>query len=465
MLLRDAILKMQPGDQHIAFCLPNSPEMLCWLIACFHLGVPVTPIIYEQPAEFIEQVLQLIQPRYFLVTTEKFKTLAKIKIPVGCQVNVIDETSETIVDATRQPDNIQASTISPDKLAMIIFSSGTSGHMKGIMHSYQSAYGFIDLLYEVLAATEKLTYLVAQPMGHIGGIVTTLLALFKNGTAILLENFEINQYMQMMQQYQPTHLNLHTPLFYSIINYPTIDKKSFSRVITSFAGGDDLPADLPEQYTEKTGAPMQTGYGMTETGIVIQNRNPYGKYKGSAGTKLHHSAIELRDEKSNAVPLGAVGEIWVKSPACCIGYWNMPELNKTTFVDGWFRTGDLAFQDVEHHYWYQGRASSVIHCGEHILYPATIEQVLFHYPLIKAAAVIGVPDEKRSEVPVAFVELKNPNAKNDILQQAIQDYVATHFQPWQMPIAINIVDALPLGLTGKIDREQLKKMWLTKSTL
>ena len=454
-------LKDMQCSKPIALCLPNSPELLCWQMASFYLGITIIPIIYEHDAKFIEEVLQLTEPCYLLTTLQKQKDLMTIKLPKECKLQVVNNTDQNIRSRkTIKPNaNLPPSVVNDNSLAMIIFSSGTTGQAKGIMHTYKSAYGFIEMLFEVLSANDHLKYIVAQPMGHIGGIVTTLLALFKNGTAILLDQFEITQYMQTIEQYRPTHINLHTPLFFNIINYPSIDKSAFSQIITSFAGGDDIPNDLPSQFTAVTGAPMQIGYGMTETGIVIVNKNPYDKYRGSCGRKIASASIELRDEKGQPVLSKEIGEIWIKSPACCQGYWKMPELNQKTIVNGWFRTGDLAYQDQEGYYWYMGRTSQVIHRGKHLVYPKSIEQVLFEYPNIKTAAVISIPDKSEGEVPIAFIELKNKAVDKHIVSAALVKYAKEHLSPWQQPKAVYILDSMPLNLTGKIDRTALDNLY------
>ncbi len=445
------------SSQHIAFCLPNSPELLCWQLACFHLGIPIIPIIYEQDSSHINQVITLVNAHYLITTTEKH-ALIKQSLPPQCKIKLVDDTYEKINTTNQQNIQLTPSTIDPNNLAMIIFSSGTSGVLKGITHSYRSFYGFMQTLIEILIIKHGLTYLIAQPMGHIGGISTTLITLLYNGTAVLLPGFDTHNYMQAMQEYQPTHINLHTPLYYDLLNYPNINKKAFNNVICAFAGGDNIPENLATAFTKKTGAPLRIGYGMTEIGIVIINPNPYDQHKGSIGKKIKSVQIQLRDNNNNPVAQGEPGEIWVQSPACCSGYWNLPELNQKTFIDGWFKTGDLAYLDQENYYWYMSRASEIIHHKNHIIYPSIIEQILFAHPAIKAAAVIGLPDENKKEIPIAFIELKNKST-NPVTPDQIMKYATEHLQEWQIPNKIIILDKLPLNLTGKIDGIKLKKLY------
>lgn len=444
----------------VALCLTNSPELFCWQIACYHLGITILPIIYEQTPAFIQQATQLFAPDVLIISSEKLKQLKTFQ--PRCEIKMVDSVAERI-PAVSFATQVEPSRVDANQLAMVIFSSGTSGDLKGIMHSYATAYGFVTMLVEVLHIDNGLTYIIAQPMGHIGGVTTILFGLLFEGTSVLLEKFNIDEYMEAITRYQPTHLNLHTPLFYEVINYPTIDKTSFKNVTTCFAAGDDMPNDLPRLFKEVTGADMQSGYGMTETGIIMVNWDELS-HLGSIGKKISSADIKICDPQHRPVLRGNVGEIWAKSPAICLGYYQRPDLNQACIVDGWFRTYDLAYQTADDYYWYMGRASSVMKIDEHLVYPQKIEQVLFNFPGVSATAVIShtqINEQGVSvEVPVAFLTLKKDEAtinKTELTQQ-IAAYAKQHLEAWEVPQAFYIIDKLPLNLTGKIDRHALQKM-------
>lgn len=458
------LIELKHQTHPIAFCMPNSPELLSMQLACFHLGIPIVPIIYDQPPEHIQQVVTLTQPARLYMTSEKQEEIWDASVEIDCQIEIIDDTSKTISEmdgADLQSIQLLPIHAKEHDLAAIMFSSGTSGQLKGIMHTYKSLTGFIDTLNEILAIENGLTYLVAQPMGHIGGITTTLTTLLHDGSAILMNEFDVTHFMELMHQHQPTHINLHTPLFYDLLNFPKINKKDFAKIKCAFAGGDDIPIDLPAKFTKATGAPMRIGYGMTEIGIVTINSDPYDDHAGSVGKIISSAVIQIRDDIGVVVAPDVTGEIWVKSPACCLGYWQMAKLNQSTFVDGWFRTGDLAYIDKDGYYWYMGRATQLIHRLNHCVYPSDIEQVLFTYPGIKSAAVIGIKDAKEGEAPVAFVDFKSA-VVDDGAQDKLLQFMAKHLDAWQMPKQVIVLDELPLNLTGKIDRNKLKLMYAVR---
>lgn len=445
-------------NQRIAFCLPNSPELLCWHIACFYLGIPIIPIIYEQTPGFIEEVIHLTRPSYLIVSSAKKEEL-NLACLRTCKIKIIDDKAQAIKKmALPHPlPLIPSSTIQSSALAMVIFSSESSGQLKGIKHTYESAYEFLIGLENALNTHTELTFPIAQSLGHVEGIVTTLMCLLNEGLGILLDGFEVSDYLSALKQYHPTHIYLPISLFNDLTHFPGIDNMAFSQIKICLGVGHDCPVELPTLFTEKTGAVLQVGYGMPEIGIIMVNPFPYDKYKGSYGTQFAFTEITLRDETGNIVQGRETGEIWVKSPALCQGYWNSPTLDQN-FKDGWLKTHDLAFQDSDGYFWFRGRITDVIYSENHRLYPKNIEDVLSTYPAVKAVAVIGLSHLQKQEVPVAFVELKNFKEENSEIQDAILEFATKHLQQWQIPHKVFILEKLPLNLTGKIDRIKLKKM-------
>lgn len=464
----ETLTKMQCQNQRLAFCLPNSPELLCWYLACIHLGITIIPLQFEHNAQFIEKALQLTEPFCLFTNSLKKRDLGDIRLPKQCKMEIIDDTYKALYKHIEQQTNLifnperDLSKVDPKTLAMIIFSSSSEGELKGIMHSYQSAYAFIDMLSDVQSAKEHPLYVVAESLGQMGGITNTLLTLLKNGTVVLLDHFEVRDYLETLSQYKPTHIDLRKPFFYNILNYPNLDKKGFDRILTCFVGCDEISPELPAQLHEKTGAPIQTGYGLAETGFVTINRTAWLKNPGSCGQKIPFASIDLKDEGNGYVRIGEVGEIWIKSPALSLGYWNMPELTQTMFVNGWFKTGDLAMLDKEGYYWFKGKKTEIIHRDQHFIYPQTIEQILLKCPDVKIAAVVATPDPNEGEVPIAFVELKERITEIKVNGNSIKEKLLKHCKDelllYQQPKELYILDKLPLNQTGKIDKKVLQKM-------
>ena len=449
----------------VAICLPNSPELLCWQMATFLTGATLLPIIYDEPDEFILKAVTLTQAKLLIISKERRQNIEDSQTEATKIVAVdvdhenlrirsaTNDASVTLGNVVRQVDS--------DQLGMVIFSSGTSGTMKGIMHSQASILAFVENLATVLSARKRMSYLVAQPMGHIGGIVTSLLTLLFSGTVILLRQFETNAYLKTLKAHKPTHINLHTPLFYDIVDIDNLDRDSFSNIECCFAAGDNLATELPQRFTDLTGAKMRTGYGMSEIGIVTVNMTPYGSHAGSVGYCVSGMSVQIRDKNKSLTQSGQVGEIWAKSPVQCLGYWQMAELNAETIDGQWFRTGDAGYANADGEYWYVGRLSTAIDLGGQTLFPSQIEKVLYALPFINKACATSAPRSDKSQL-ILYVEItREAQAKDapaqewvDMLGRLLHDELA--IEPRR--IDIRLLAKMPLNMTGKIDRAAIKDM-------
>ncbi len=470
----EILQKMQGENRKIAFCLPNSPELLCWHLACIHLGIAIVPIPYEAEPKYIEEVFRITEPQAFYTSPRKKRDLMEIRFPKLCKIEEIDDTYKSLYKHIEQQTHLifnptrDLSKVDPKALAMIAFSHDgkikvkETLELKGIMHSYQSAHCFIELLYDVMGVRENLSSVTAQSMGHLEGIAAILFPLLKNGTVVLLEKFEIHDYLDALTEFQPSHIWLRDHEIYEIANSGSVNKKGFDRINTCFAIYKNIPIDLAQRFHEKTGAAIQFGYGMTETGIVTINRMPWLKNPGSIGQKIPFASIDLRDENEGFVRISDVGEIWIKSKASFLGYYNAAELTQKMLVNGWFRTDDLALLDKEGFYWYKGPKTFFIHKGQHSLYPQALEAVLIKFPQVKRVIVIAAPDQVEGEVPVAFVEIKEPvtTLKMDLgeIKEKLMKLCQEQLSQFQQPKEIFILEQFPLDGDGKIDMSSLKNM-------
>jgi long-chain acyl-CoA synthetase len=241
------------------------------------------------------------------------------------------------------------------------------------MHSYDSAKNIIKTLIDLFAIKNTSIYLIAQSLGHLSGITALLMTMLQEGTVVLLENFVMADYIADMERYKVTHINLSASLFNEIAHYSEINRNAFNYLQSCFVGGDMISRNLPLTFTTATGAKMQTGYTMSEVGIITYNQEPYEDFAGSWGKKINGVDIQLRNASGEIVGTKETGEIWIKSPACCIGYWNNETLNAKTFMQGWFRTGDLACADEKGYYWYKGQMSDADYAAADIQQTETIE--------------------------------------------------------------------------------------------
>jgi malonyl-CoA/methylmalonyl-CoA synthetase len=218
------------------------------------------------------------------------------------------------------------------------------------------------------------------------------------------------------------------------------------------SGSAPLPAEVLEKFRVLYGHVILERYGMTETLMNVSNPYSGERRAGTVGLPLPHVALKVCDEAGAAVPDGTAGEVWVRGPNVCAGYWRRPDATAAAWSDGWFRTGDIGVRAPDGYLTLQGRRSDLIISGGFNIYPREIEELLLEQPGIREAAVIGAPDPVRGEVPVAYVVTE---AALD--ETALRARLATQLASFKLPRAVMRVDALPRTALGKVQKHLLPR--------
>jgi len=219
-------------------------------------------------------------------------------------------------------------------------------------------------------------------------------------------------------------------------------------------GGDTVPVNMQERFRALFGIPVRELFGMTES--VPVTCIPDGAARpGSMGPALGPLDTRVADSEGNALADGQVGELQVQSPANFVGYWADPETTAASFHDGWLRTGDLVRRDAEGFYWFEGRLKQIIVRGGSNISPQEVEEALYHHPGVLEAGVIGMPDPAYGEKVIAFVALREGHTPSEA---ELRDFVRNRIAEYKIPERIVFLSVLPKGLTGKVQRRDLKDM-------
>jgi len=221
-------------------------------------------------------------------------------------------------------------------------------------------------------------------------------------------------------------------------------------------GGAPIPKPLMEAWVKEKNIVFRQGYGLTEVGPnCFSMTNNEAKTKiGSIGKPIFHSQVRLVDENKKNVPIGEAGEMIIKGPHVCKGYWENPEATEKSLVDGWFYTGDIARMDKEGFFYIAGRAKEMIISGGENIYCAEVEAVFNNHEAVKQCALIGKPHKKWGEVGILVVELK----KNKMItKEELIKFSKKYIAKYKIPRELKIVDKMPEITLGKIDKKALKK--------
>src|SRR5215510_3836872 len=219
------------------------------------------------------------------------------------------------------------------------------------------------------------------------------------------------------------------------------------------SGGAALPVEVLRAFDEAFGVPLLEGYGLSETSPVASFNHPDREHKpGSIGTPIRGVQMRVVDSEDHDVPQGEVGEIAIRGPNVMKGYWQRPEATAEALRDGWFHTGDLARVDEDGYFFIVDRKKDLIIRGGYNVYPREIEEVLYEHPAVAEAAVIGVPHPALGEEVGAAVALKDGTTATP---DELREFVKTRIAAYKYPRAVWIVDNLPKGPTGKIQRREI----------
>jgi fatty-acyl-CoA synthase len=217
--------------------------------------------------------------------------------------------------------------------------------------------------------------------------------------------------------------------------------------------GDAVPKHLLDAWPSHFWQPLCQAYGMTESSGGFRNEPPWDR-PGSVDLPFPGTQARRVDEAGRECGVGEIGELLLRSPAMFAGYWNDPQTTAAVMGDGWFRTGDRAHRDADGYYWFRGRLKQIITCDGEKISPQHIENALLEHADVLEAGVVGRPNAVHGEVPVAFVKLR-PGATVDAA--TLRKFVAARVEHCGVPEEIYIIEALPRGRTGKVDRRKLRE--------
>ena len=343
-----------------------------------------------------------------------------------------------------------------ETIAVLPFSSGTTGLPKGVMLTH---FNLLSCLYQVIQVHEisEADVMINQlPFFHIYGMTVLMgTSIMAGATQVLASRFRpVDEFLSLFETYRPTLFFTVPLIVQEFCHHPKVLTMDWSRLRYVNAGGAILSPEVQERFTQITGVPVMVGYGLTESSPTT-HVTPIRKIKvGSIGLPLSLTEDRIVDPETGAeLRPREIGELWVRGPQVMKGYYNNPEATAQTLVNGWLRTGDLAWKDEEGYVFIVDRLKEVIKCKGFQVPPAEIENVLVSHPDIKDAAVIGEPHPEYGEVPVAYVVLQD---KASLPPEAIIEYAAQGLAKYKRLAKVVITETIPRSASGKILRRLLK---------
>jgi fatty-acyl-CoA synthase len=351
--------------------------------------------------------------------------------------------------------------IGAGEVAIIMYTSGTTGRPKGAMLTHDNIWWNNSMSLLTIDALETDVTLVVAPLFHIGGLNVTTLSAFQKGAEVILHRgFDPSRWIEDIAKYKVTTAFAVPAMLLAVSQNPAFAGADFASVRTIICGGAPVPEPLLHLYA-KRGMPINQGYGLTETApMVTFLTSEWGAAKlGSAGKPGFFVDVALMDAEGKFLhEPGARGEVVTRGPNVMKGYWNKPEATAAAIdASGWFHTGDVGYFDPDGFLYICDRVKDMIITGGENVYPAEVETVLYAHPAIAEVAVLGQPDEKWGEAVIAVVALK-PGAS--LTLEALRAWGTERLARYKLPSRLETIEALPRNPAGKVLKFELRKRFV-----
>ncbi|WP_226482700.1 class I adenylate-forming enzyme family protein [Natrinema amylolyticum] len=456
---------IEPDDRLLIY-VPNCPEFLIAFFGGLKAGTPVSPANPQYQSRELEHQLTDSDAQV-IVTHDRLRDVVEETIS-GTDV---DPLVITVGDA--RPDDVPFEAVdgepicvdrADDDVATQLYTSGTTGKPKGVLSTHKNlrTQAFAGLDAGVTDADEE-RVLVSLPLYHTTGVYhCTWQPLIKGGCVYLRDpsQWDPADAMAAIEEHEISSFNGVTAMFVDMINDESFGEYDLSSLESVGEGGAKMSVTVQEEFESVAGVEMYEGYGLTETSGATHagNNSTFGPRLGSIGQPFRMTNSKIVDDDGNEVPPGEEGELLVRGPHVMKGYHNLPEETEAAFDEnGYFRTGDIARCDEDNYYEIIDRAKDVVVTAGYNVYPSEVEDLLREHEAVADVAVVGVPDERRNEVPKAFV-VPTPNATvgEDITADDVKQFSLDNLAAYKHPRQIEFLDELPRTASGKVRKIELE---------
>jgi acyl-CoA synthetase (AMP-forming)/AMP-acid ligase II len=446
-----------PGDR-VAFLVPNLPEVALayhGVIAAGAVAMMVNPL---STGDELAKYFAVGSPRLAIAAAPLVDAIRAVA--PGLTVISLGEAAgaeplSALLGGPREPPAVA---IDPDAVAVMPYSSGTTGFPKGVMLTHRNIIAqclAIESVTDGDVIIPGAAVIAVLPFFHIYGIMAFLTyGLMRGAKLVTMPRFDLEQYVQLAHRHEVPLLHVVPPILLGLAKYPR--ELALPHVKAALAGAAPLSAELADEFTRRTGAMVYQVYGMTEVSGATHmgSRDPVRNKPGSIGKLIGNAeARVISTETGDDVAPGERGEIWVRGPFVMRGYFENPEATAATIDrDGWLHTGDIGYVDGDGDFWVVDRVKELIKYKGLQVAPAELEAVLLQHPAVADCAVYPQPDDEAGEIPKAAVVLKRDAAAT--ADELIQ-FVHARVSPHKRVRALRFVDAIPKSASGKILRRVL----------
>ena len=446
--------KTDLNNVRIAFIIDPSFEYVATQWGIWRAGGVAVPMCTKHRLPSLEYVIHDTQSQA-LVYSQNYYSLIS---PLFDKTDGIDEASIQTL-ATDLPD------IESSRNAMILYTSGTTGKPKGVVTTHENIQAQIKMLVNAWGWNQEDKILNVLPLHHVHGIINVVSCALWSGASCRFQPRFCEA--EIFNVFKSGRINLFMAvptIYYKLINYwktqSQEEQEQVSKALSQFrlmvSGSAALPISTLEEWGKISGQTLLERYGMTEMGMAISNPYYGERVPGNIGFPLEGMHVRLVDEENKLVESGASGEIQVKGPNVFKEYWGKPEATKDSFVEGWFKTGDIAIE-TEGRYRILGRNSvDIIKSGGHKISALEIEEVIRKNSIVKDCGVVGIPDDEWGEIVVVGIVL---NERMETLPETFEPWLKELLPNFQWPRKYLVLNELPRNVMGKVTKKELQNQF------
>ncbi len=489
-------LGLQPGER-VAVYLQNVPQFVLAMIATWKAGgvmVSINPMNKSRELQY----LLADSDATILVTLESLYLDPTAEVLAGGKTNVhtVITTCETdllgseavpsllagiakqrpagtvdLLELVAQYDGKapEPATFSPDDVAFLTYTSGTTGPPKGAMNTHRNVVFNSQAYRQWISLSPDDVVLGIAPLFHITGLIAGITVCLMTPMPLVLGyRFDPSVVLDLIERWRPTFTVGAITVFTALMNEPSAPTRDFSSLTKVYSGGAPIAPSIVTNFENMTGAYIHNIYGLTETtspshGVPMNTRAPVDPTSGalSVGVPIFNTVVRVVDENRVDVKPGEIGEFVTSGPQVVSGYWRKPEETAHALPGGELHTGDVGFMDSDGWYYVVDRKKDQINASGYKVWPREVEDVLYEHSAVREAAVIGVPDEYRGETVKAFVSLR-PGSQ--ATETELIAFCKERMAAYKYPRSIEFVEELPKTVTGKILRRELRASDAAKKT-
>jgi long-chain acyl-CoA synthetase len=452
---------VERGDR-VAVIMPNCPEVLAAFQAIWKLGAAIVPVTPQWGAKEVGHVLDHSDAKLVITSPDLAGRMieAQHTAPRCTQLLVVGKANvpsarDLVPNITAAVPHEGMADCSEEDLAFLLYTSGTTGHPKGVMLSHKS----IVVNHRTVASTgrlkERSQTVLMLPLSHSFGVLMMNVCYLTGCTATILPRFDARQVLETIHTRRVTRFALVPTMLVHLINFPDREKYDTSCLESVNSGGAILPNEVRVQFERLYRCKVLDGYGLSECAPTASAYFFEDTIRpGSIGKPIPGVEITVQDPEGRVLPTGEAGEICIRGPNVMQGYWKDPEATDETLRGGWLHSGDVGHFDADGYLYLTDRMKDLIIKGGENISPREIEDALHIHPAVAETVIVGVPDPVYGENIVAVVAVKpGQSATEDDLIR----HLATQVTRFKLPARWVFVDALPRNLNNKIDRKHLRQ--------